>query len=156
VVNFYVKNDSDTYTEATEDQINELFKERSDKIVSSKLKSRQEKIRAEVEAELRGKMSDTIKDEVRKELEVEYEAKLEKSESKAQELDIKLRRKAIAAEYGFKPEAEKFLGSGTDEEMRAEADTLKNSFKNTHMSSDGKIEKQTDEPANTGCVALCS
>lgn len=158
MANFYVKNDSDEYVEASEDQINELFKEKSDKIVSAKLKCRQEKMRAELEAELREKMGAAIKGdveaEIKQKLESEYQAKLAEAESKSKELDVQLRRKTIAAEYGFKPEAEKYLGSGTDEEMRAEADVLKNSFGHFE-SSDGKIEKKTSEPVNTGCVTLC-
>lgn len=162
-MNFYVKKDSGEYAPATDTDVEELFKERSDKIVSAKLKSRQEKLRSEIEAELRGELSDklkeelsaTIKAETRKEVETEYQTKLSKSESKAKELDIKLRRKAIAAEYGFKANAEEFLGDGTDEEMRAKADMLKESF-GSSQSSGRELDKQTSEPKTSGCVTLCS
>jgi len=162
-VDFYVKNDSGEYAKATEAQIDELFKEKSDRIVAAKLKSRREKIREEVEAELRKEITeavkaetgDTIKAEARKEVEAEYQDKLSKSESKAKELDIKLRRKIIAAEYGFKADAEKFLGDGDDEAMRANADALKTSFL-SNESSGKKVEKQTSEPTETGYVTLSS
>ncbi len=162
-MNFYVKNDSGEYSVATEAQIDELFKEKSDKIVSAKLKTRQEKISAEIEAKLRGELSeklkselsDTIKTETRKELEAEYQSKLSKSESKAKELDIKLRRKAIAAEYGFKTNVEDFLGDGTDEEMRAKADALKEGFGTNDSPSEFGLDKQTSAPSKSGCVTLC-
>lgn len=162
-MNFYVKNESGEFTEATEEQISELFKEKSDKIVSAKLKSRQEKLRGEIEAELRsqlsetikGELSETIKAEARKEVESEYQQKLSDSESKAKELDIKLRRKTIAAEYGFKMDAEQFLGDGTDEEMRAKADVLKDSFGSGNNAGVG-LDKKTSEPQDSGCVRLGS
>jgi ATP-dependent protease HslVU (ClpYQ) ATPase subunit len=162
-VDFYVKNDSGEYSKATEQQIEELFKEKSEKIVSAKLKTRREKMRAEMEEELRNELSekvkaeigDSIKAETRKEVETEYQKKLSESESKAKKLDIELRRKTIAAEYGFKVDAEQFLGDGTDDEMRAKADALKDSFAPSQSSNQG-IEKKTSEPETTGCVTLNS
>lgn len=163
-MNFYVKNDSGEYSAATEAQIDELFKEKSDKIVSAKLKTRQEKLSTEIEAKLRGELgeklkselSETIKTETRKELEAEYQNKLSESESKAKELDIKLRRKAIATEYGFKANVEDFLGDGTDEEMRAKADALKDGFGTSDTSGKIGLDKQTSTPSKSGCVTLCS
>ena len=138
---FYKQNDDGEYIEADKD-VEELFKQKSGDIVSSKLGKAKEKIRAEIEDEVRESALETMKSEARKELEEEYKVKLEASESKAQQLDIQLRRKTIAAEYGFKPEAEEFLGSGSDDEMRAKADTLKNSF-----GGNGKIEvEKNNEP----------
>ena len=87
------------------------------------------------------KALETIKVEAKAELETEYKEKLEASESKARQLDVKLRRKTIAAEYGFKPEAEEFLGEGSDEDMRAKADTLKTSFTINNSTS---MEKQSE------------
>ena len=124
---FYKQNENGEYVEADQD-VESLFHERSDKIVSHKIKTAKEKLRAEIEDEVRKDALETIKGEVTAELETGYKEKLEASESRARQLDIKLRRKTIAAEYGFKPEAEEFLGDGSDDEMRAKADTLKTSF----------------------------
>ena len=128
---FYKKNDDGEYIEADND-VDELFRQKSEKIVSSKLSKAREKetarLREEIEDEVRSNALETIKNETKKELEDTYKAKIEESESKAKQLDIQLRRKTIAAEYGFKPEAEEFLGDGSDDDMRAKADMLKNSF----------------------------
>ena len=144
---FYIKNENGEFVEA-DDKVEERFREKSDKIVSERLNKVREretaKIREEVEKEVREKTTDTIKSEVRSEVEKEYQEKLDKAEAENKELDIKFRRKSIAAEYGFKPEAEKYLGNGTDEEMRKEADTLKESF-----AKDGSFEAP-EKQTNTG------
>ncbi len=124
---FYKQTDDGEYVEADKD-VDDLFREKSGKIVSARLNTEKEKIRSEIEEEMRKTALETIKSEAKQELEAEYKTKLEKSESKAKQLDIQLRRKTIAAEYGFKPEAEQFLGDGSEDEMRAKADTLKTSF----------------------------
>lgn len=138
---YFKKNDKDEYVDADED-VEELFKHRSGEIVSSKLAKAKEKLRAEIEDEVRASALETIKGEARKELEGEYKAKLEASESKVKEYGIQLRRKTIAAEYGFKPEAEQFLGDGDENDMRAKADALKTSF-SQEGKSDG-LEKSTE------------
>lgn len=137
---FYKKTDEGEYVEADSD-VDELFRQKSSDIVSAKLTKAKEKIRDEIEDEVRKSSLETIKSETKEELEAEYKTKLEESESKARQLDIRLRRKTIAAEYGFKPETEEFLGDGDDEAMRAKADTLKNSF-----ASNGSVsmEKSTE------------
>lgn len=137
---FYKQNDEGEYIDADKD-VDDLFRQKSGDIVSSKLAKAKEKIRSEIEDEVRNTALETIKDEARQELEVEYKSKLEESESKARQLDIALRRKTIAAEYGFKPETEQFLGDGTDEDMRAKADTLKSSFATNGSIS---VEKQSE------------
>lgn len=138
---FYKQNDNGEYVEADKD-VDELFRQKSGDIVSSKLAKAKEKIRAEIEDEVRSSALETIKGEAKQELEEEYKTKLEESESKARQLDIALRRKTIAAEYGFKPETEQFLGDGTDEDMRAKADTLKDSFGTNNGSI--SLEKQSE------------
>lgn len=141
---FYKKSDSGEYVEA-DDDVDELFRQKSSDIISGKLAKAREKeiahIREEIEDEVRKNALETVKSEAKSELEAEYKGKLEESESKVKQLDIKLRRKTIAAEYGFKPETEEFLGDGDDESMRAKADTLKNSF-----SANGSVsmEKSTE------------
>lgn len=137
---FYKQNDEGEYIEADKD-VDELFRQKSSDIVSAKLAKAKEKIRTEIEDEVRTSALETIKGEAKQELEVEYKTKLEESESKARQLDIALRRKTIAAEYGFKPETEQFLGDGSDDEMRAKADTLKNSFS---VNNSASIEKQSE------------
>jgi len=137
---FYKQNDEGEFIDADKD-VDDLFRQKSGDIVSSKLAKAKEKIRSEIEDEVRSTALETIKGEARQELEVEYKSKLEESESKVRQLDIALRRKTIAAEYGFKPETEQFLGDGTDEDMRAKADTLKSSFATNGAIS---VEKQSE------------
>ena len=141
MANFYKQTDEGEYVEADK-EVDELFRQKSSEIVSAKLAKAKEKIRAEIEDEVRSNALETIKGEAKQELEEEYKSKLEASETKANQLDIALRRKTIAAEYGFKPETEQFLGDGNDDEMRAKADTLKNSF-GTDKQSFG-IEKSSE------------
>lgn len=124
---FYKQTDDGKYVEADND-VDELFRQKSSDIVSAKLAKAKEKLREEMAEEVRKSSYESIRSEAKQELEDEYKKKLEESESKAKQLDIQLRRKTIAAEYGFKPETEQFLGDGNDDEMRAKADTLKNSF----------------------------
>lgn len=140
MANFYKQTDDGEYIEADKD-VEELFRQKSSDIVSAKLAKAKEKIRTEIEDEVRSNALETIKGEAKAELEEEYKVKLEESESKAKKLDIALRRKTIAAEYGFKPDAEQFLGEGSDDEMRAKADTLKTSFGTTEKSH---LEKQAE------------
>ena len=141
---FYKLNDAGEYAEADND-VEDLFRSRSDEIIRKKLEKAKEreteKIRAEIEEEVRNSAIETIKSELRTEFETEYKPKLEASEAKAQQLDIALRRKTIAAEYGFKPDTEQFLGDGSDDDMRAKADVLKASFAN---GGTNQMEKQTE------------
>ena len=140
---FYIKNEAGEFIEA-DDKVDERFREKSDKIVSERLNKLREKeiskVRDEVEKEVREKTTETIKTEVRGEVEKEFQAKLDEAQAKNKELETKFRRKSIAAEYGFKPETEEFLGNGTEDEMRKKADTLKNSF-----ASDGKFNAPDKE-----------
>lgn len=138
---FYKQDENGEYIEADKD-VDELFRQKSSDIVSSKLTKAKEKLREEIEDEVRANALETVRSEVKQELEVDYTKKLEESESKARQLDIKLRRKTIAAEYGFKPEAEEFLGEGSDDDMRAKADTLKTSFGS--ISGNVSVDKQAE------------
>ena len=128
---YYKKNEAGEFIEA-DDAVESDFRQRSDRIIREKLEKAREKykeeIRTEIDAEVRTNTSESIKNEIRNEIETEYKTKLSDAEEKYQQLDVKLRRKTIAAEYGFKPEAEEFLGIGTDDEMRAKADALKANF----------------------------
>lgn len=151
---FYKKTDEGEYIEADKD-VDELFRQKSSDIVSAKLTKAKEKLREEIEDEVRSSALDTIKGEARQEVEAEYKTKLEESESKARQLDIQLRRKTIAAEYGFKPETEQFLGEGSEEDMRAKADTLKESFnfKEAGVSVDKQVEPKVSKlQQSTGIV----
>jgi flagellar hook-basal body complex protein FliE len=128
---FYKQNEAGEYVEADTD-VDELFRSKSDEIIRKKLGKAREtataEIRAEIEEDVRKNAIETLKAEAKAEIETEYRDKLTASEQKVHELDAALRRKTIAAEYGFKPEAEQFLGDGSEDDMRAKADTLKNSF----------------------------
>ena len=107
---FYVKNEAGEFVEASEHDIDELFREKSDKIISSKLAKAKEKqsdeIRAEITAKVQSEEREKIKTELRDEIESEWQKKLDVANTKNEELDVALRRKTIAAEYGFKPELE--------------------------------------------------
>ena len=153
---FYKKNEDGEFVEADKD-VDDLFRERSGSIVSERLSSMKEKIapqvRAEIEADVRKESTEKIRGEVKTELESEYKTRLEESEAKARDLDIRLRRKTVAAEFGFKPEVEKFLGDGSEEDMRKEADALKSSFATSPAPT--FPEKETSEPkAGSGFVTL--
>lgn len=137
---FYKQNDEGEYVEADKD-VDELFRQKSGDIVSSKLAKAKEKLREEIEEDVRKSAIETIKGEAKQELEVEYKEKLDSLEAKNKSLDVALRRKTIAAEYGFKPETEQFLGDGSDEDMRAKADTLKTSFASN---ANATLEKQSE------------
>lgn len=154
MVEFYVKTETGEFVEPTKEQIDEYFKDKSAAIVSAKLNDDRKKYRAKIEAELREEASKALKDEARAELEKEYGTKLSKAEADLKALDVKLRRKTIAAEYGFKPDTEEFLGDGDDESMRAKADKLKDSFGGSEREHK-PIEKQTSESVNTGYASLC-
>ena len=128
---FYIKNEEGEFVEADE-LVDEEFHRRSEKIVAVRLAKTREKeipkMREELETKMREEVTETIKGEVAEALKGEYETKIKEAEDKASKLDTELRRKSIAAEYGFKPEVEQFLGEGTDDEMRQKADALKESF----------------------------
>ena len=152
---FYKQNDKGEYVEADND-VDELFRQKSDEIVRSKLgKAREretEKLREEIEADVRKNAEDAIRKEVESSIGAEYQQKLQESEKRAKELDVQLRRKSIAAEYGFKPDAEQFLGSGDDDDMRAKADALKTSF--TSESKTPNLEKETSTKNTDSFVKL--
>ena len=153
---FYTKDDSGEYSEATDSQIEELFQSRSDKIVAKKLAIAREKelerIRPELEEQIRKDFTPKLEEEVKAKLTDEWQGKLNEAEKRANTLDVALRRKTIAAEYGFKPEAEQFLGEGTDDEMRAKADTLKSSFTTpmTNVPDKSSTEPQSKLQQETG------
>lgn len=150
---FYKQNDAGEYVEADQD-VDDLFRQKSGEIVSAKMAKAKEKLREEIEDEVRSNALETIKSEAKAELETEYKEKLESSESKVRQLDIALRRKTIAAEYGFKPETEQFLGDGNEDDMRAKADTLKNSFASSgtvqmEKSAEPKVSKMQQKTGIT-------
>ena len=144
---FYTKDDSGEYSEATDSQIEELFQARSEKIIAKKLAIAREKelerIRPELEEQIRKDFAPKLEAEAAEKAKAEWEGKLDEANKRADQLDVALRRKTIAVEYGFKPEAEQFLGEGTDDEMRSKADTLKNSFGKSDVQYP---EKQSTEP----------
>ena len=150
---FYIKNESGEFTAASESQIEDAFRERSDAIVSKRLASIKdkelEKARPEFEKKVREEVTAGIEKTLREQIEGEYKGKLEEADKAIAEKDILLRRKTIAAEYGFKPDAEEFLGNGTDDEMRAKADTLKNTFGANSGGGDLPNKTGTEPPSET-------
>lgn len=156
---FYIKNDSGEYTEANDQQIESLFEERSAKIVSKKLAIAKEKelerIRPELEDRIRDELSDRLRTELKEEISGEYQTKLDDLAKAKNELDVKLRAKTIAAEYGFEAKMEEFLGTGSDDEMRAKADILKTGLK-TAKAPEGAYpgKESVAPPSESGFVRL--
>lgn len=156
---FYTKDESGNFNEATSDQIEDLFHERSEKIIAKKLSTARERetarIRSELEPEITKQVSEKIKAETTAELEKGFQEKLDTLTKEKTEVETRLRRKTIAAEYGFKTDAEEFLGDGTDEEMRAKADALKNSFGGTDGATGNFPDKKpADKPLTSDFVTL--
>lgn len=153
MADFYIKNDSGEFVEA-DNKVNELFREKSDSIVSSKLAGAKEKlttkIRSEIEESVREEATETIKNEVKEELEAEYKPKLEDAEAKSKKFETQLRQRTIAAEYGFKLGTEEFLGEGDETEMRAKADKLRESIVNTP----GAPKKETSDGFGDSFIKL--
>lgn len=147
---FYTKDEAGEFQEATTDQIEELFRERSEKIIAKKLSGAREKesarIRSELEPEITKQVSEKVKEEALAEAKKSYEERINALTQEKAEVEVKLRRKTIAAEYGFKADAEEFLGNGTEDEMRAKADSLKDLSKNPSASfPDKKTKEQSSE-----------
>lgn len=128
----FVKSESGEFVEASASQLEEVFKEKSGAIVAKRLnairESEMEKARPEFEKKIRAELEPKLKDEAMAAAKAEFQTQLDEANKTISTKDIELRRKTIAAEYGFKSELEKYLGDGTDEEMRKEAETLKANF----------------------------
>lgn len=153
-VQFYTKDEAGNFNEATNEQIESLFQERSEKIVAKKLSAARERetarIKSELQAEITKEVSEKIKAETTAELETGFKEKLDALSREKTEAETKLRRKTIAAEYGFKTDAEEFLGDGTEEEMRAKADALKTSFATPGNEGGSFPEKKSADQPLTG------
>lgn len=137
---FYTKNESGEYAEATSSQLEEYFRSRSDKIVQGRIEAMRqneiERVKPELEKTLREELTKSMEPEIRKTVEAEFQTKLDEANKTIAERETTIRQKTIAAEYGFKAGTEKFLGTGTEEEMRANADELKQGF----IANSGKNE----------------
>lgn len=146
---FYIKNESGEFVQADK-QVEEEFERMSHSIVSRRINEKLEtelaKARPEFEKKVRGEVETALRSEIRNDIEAEYKDKLAESDKKFRELDVAFKRKTVAAEYGFKPEVESFLGDGTEEEMRAKAETLKENF-NSNSSASSSIEKTDGSPS---------
>lgn len=151
---FYIKGDDDKFIEATQEQLDQPIKGRIKRAEETAVENAKEELaktlRTELTAELTPKLTETLTAEI----EGKYKSKVEEAEAKANKLDTIVRQKTIAAEYGFKPELESFLGEGSDDEMRKLADTLK---KSTATAGDTKPNKETSDgvtptQAKTGIV----
>lgn len=146
---FYIKEGED-FKEATDDQVLSRFKERIDRIKSSTAKEVEveldKKIRSELTPKLTEDLTKSLTTSIKEQLEGDYKTKLDEAEKKANDSEIKVRQKTITAEYGFKSDMESFLGSGTEEEMRANADKLKD---NIGVVKPKPPEKETGAGAGT-------
>lgn len=158
-MDLYIKTDSGDYVEPNDDQLEEIFKKRSDKIITRRLQATTanaiERERSNILADVKEKELPKIRQEV----EAEFTAKIEEADKKVEaankqaeeasrrvaELESQICRKTIMGEYGLRPEAEEFLGTGSEDEMRAKADKLKSGFANSvefpeKKSADGETE----------------
>ena len=146
---FYIK-DGEDFKEATDDQVLSRFKERIDRIKSSTAKEVEaeldKKLRAELTPKLTEDLTKSLTTSITEKLESDYKSKLDEAEKKANDSEIKVRQKTITAEYGFKSDMESFLGTGTEEEMRANADKLKD---NMGVVKPKPPEKETGSGAGT-------
>lgn len=120
-VTYYTKNDAGEFTEVNTD---DMFKERHERWV----KNESAKIREDVEKSVRDELTKTITEQASKSASEKYQPQIDELKTKNEELETTIRQKTIAAEYGFKPGTEKYLGTGTEEDMRKEADNLKEKF----------------------------
>lgn len=135
----YARNESGEFHPATDAQIEDLFRERSDRIVArrvavyraNELENELEKLKPEIEEKVRKETSEKLESEITERVKAEYDKELSEARNANKDLEVKLRRKTIAAEYGFKAELEDFLGDGSDDEMRAKADILKSNSANS-------------------------
>lgn len=134
----FTKNESGEYIPATDEQYEEAFRDRSDKIVRKRLATSLEKALEEKRPEFEKKIREETITKIREEVEGEYKPKVDEAEKRAAALEQKLQRRDILNEYGLKKEAEEFLGNGTAEEMRARADKLKGGFSNEGVKSPEK------------------
>lgn len=157
---FYTKNESGEYTEATSAQLEEYFRSRSDKIVQNRIEairqSEIEKVKPELEKTLREELTKSLEPEIRKNVESEFQTKLDEAQKTIAERDTTIRQKTIAAEYGFKAGTEKFLGTGSEEEMRKNADELKSGFIATTSKTEFPEKKTTGnaDGANSDFIKL--
>ena len=120
-VTYYTKNDAGEFTEVNTD---DMFKERHERWV----KNESAKIREDVEKSVRDELTNTITERAEKDAKEKYQPQIDDLTSKNKDLETTILQKTIAAEYGFKPGTEKYLGTGTEEDMRTEADNLKEKF----------------------------
>lgn len=157
---FYTKNESGEYAEATSAQLEEYFRSRSDKIVQNRIEairqSEIEKVKPELEKTLREEITKSLEPEIRKTVESEFQTKLDEAQKTIAERDTTIRQKTIAAEYGFKAGTEKFLGTGSEEEMRKNADELKSGFIATTSKTEFPEKKTTGnaDGANSDFIKL--
>lgn len=131
MADFYKKNEDGEFVKVDQDKdedLKALWKEKSDGIVRERMRGVKESTRKEVEKEMLENIPESVTKAARAEIEKEFQKKLDDANSEKNKLDVALRRKTIAAEYGFKPEFEKYLGDGDEDSMRKEADTLKEGF----------------------------
>ena len=154
---FYTKNEDGSFKEA-DDLVEQEFQEKSGKIVSLKLNAGREKmatsIREEISEEVRRETTDAIRREITDELSEKHQVEINAVKKENEGLAMQLRRKNIAAEYGFKADDEEFLGEGSDEDMRAKADTLKASFESSRQIP-APDKKTKDDGSTSSFVQLC-
>lgn len=120
---FYIKNEAGEEQDATE-IVNSVVENRLKKFKDSETS----KIREKVIEETRDELTPVLTKEIEDKMKNEYQPKLDEANAHSKKLETQLLQKTIAAEYGFKPGTETFLGNGSADEMRKNADTLKESF----------------------------
>lgn len=142
---FYIKDDSGEFVDGTE-KLDDVVRNRLAKYKSAE----ENKIRPELEAKLTEELTESLTSSITEKVKGDFQAKFDDVEKAKAGLETTIRQKTIAAEYGFGVSAEKYLGDGTEEDMRKEAENLKKNFATagsveppTKKTSGGESEVQT-------------
>lgn len=144
VMQYYIKNDKGEFEEA---DVSEMFRERKARWERSESR----RIREETEESIRQELTEKLTADITGQVSADYDKRIAAIESEKaalatekQELEISFNQKKVASEYGFKPEMEKVLGRGTEEEMRAVADTIKSNYSSDSTTNLEKETRSTD------------
>ena len=122
---FYIKGDDDKFVEATQEQIDKTVKGRINQAREAAINETKESLTKSLTEDLTKELTTKLTESITSEVEGQYKPKVEEAEAQVKTLTNQVNQKTVAAEYGFKPELEKYLGEGSQDDMRKEADTLK-------------------------------
>lgn len=152
----YIKSSNGEYHETQESDIASWLSPRLEKVrkdTADKTTAEvKEKLKDELTKSLTQELTDKLTKDITKTVEEEYKPKLNEVQNKLTAAETQIRQKTIAAEYGFKPELESFLGEGTDDDMRAKADILKESNSTGTPPNKSTDDKVSSTQKSTGVI----